>query len=108
MTLTPTSNSGLINPSPLIYDANPTGMFGDVDGDGMLTMHDAFMISTFCLGIANPTQAQLTLAEVDGTSMLSEHDAFEVVQMVLKKDQEFAGRITFNSKKFSFERNRFL
>lgn len=59
---------------PLIPTVHAEGVFGDVNGDGVLTTDDARLALRFASNIAKPTSAQKSAADIDGDGVVSVSD----------------------------------
>lgn len=63
--------------------------YGDVDGDGSITVDDALTVCQFVLRNITLTDAQQKAADVDGDGSITVDDALTICQYVLRNIKEF-------------------
>jgi hypothetical protein len=63
--------------------APPCGNYGDVSGDGDVTVTDAFMVGQYLAGTITLTADQLTRADVDGDGKVTQADADLISEYVI-------------------------
>ena len=63
--------------------------YGDVDGDGTVTVDDALTVCQFVLRNITLTDAQQRAADVDGDNSITVDDALTICQYVLRNITEF-------------------
>ncbi|MEA1864661.1 MAG: dockerin type I domain-containing protein [Euryarchaeota archaeon] len=73
------------NPMPYITrnGTYTAAMNGDVDGDGIVDMHDAMYLAKHVLGITGFTEITVELADVDGDGRVDMHDAMYLAKYVV-------------------------
>lgn len=59
-----------------------TDLLGDVDGDGLVTREDAYLILSHLAGTITLSSAQLLKADVDGNGLVNEADAQKILAIV--------------------------
>lgn len=67
----------------------PDVKYGDVDGDGTVTVDDALTVCQFVLRNITLTDAQQRAADVDGDNSITVDDALTICQYVLRNITEF-------------------
>ena len=67
----------------------PDVNYGDVDGDGTVTVDDALTVCQFVLRNITLTDAQQRAADVDGDNSITVDDALTICQYVLRNITEF-------------------
>ena len=67
----------------------PDVKYGDVDGDGTVTVDDALTVCQFVLRNITLTDAQQRAADVDGDNSITVDDALTICQYVLHNITEF-------------------
>ena len=63
-----------------------TDLLGDVDGDGMVTREDAYLILSYLAGTTSLTSAQLLKADVNDDGLVDEEDAQKILEIVEGSD----------------------
>ena len=84
-------------------------LFGDVDGDGMITAQDASCITRHLTGFRLLNAAELTRADVDGDGAVTERDAslilstFNVSEHLVPATQSFSMLVTADMRGFAWD-----
>jgi len=78
------SLAGIIS-APIAFASSSDGdfMFGDVDGNGLVLMYDASLVSQYGAGLIDFTDHQKFVADVDGDGTISSDDADLIAQRAI-------------------------
>lgn len=74
---------------PITCSGPSTPVYGDVNGDGSITIADAELVAQSVVGLKTLTTAQQTAAEVDGKNSVDIYDAFLIAEYVLGQISKF-------------------
>ncbi len=71
------------------YDKAVEIVYGELDGDGEITLNDAIITLDIALGTIQGTESQLAAANVDGEEKITLNDAILILDRALKTITEF-------------------